>query len=83
MLLKSQVISDFLHKYTICRVKLNYFLYSFFNVYLIFERDRERERESRGEAERARDRIQSGLQALSCQHRTEAELELMNYEIMN
>ena len=38
-----------------------------------FEREIETERESRGGAERERHRIQSKLQALSCQHRAQRQ----------
>ena len=70
------------------------FLSLFFYCLFIFEREREREREREGERERkhaqvgerqrerGRHRIGSRLQALSCQHRADMGLELMNCEIM-
>ena len=61
--------------------KLSFLLFlRFVNVYL-FLRERERQSASGGEAERMRHRIQSRLQALSCQREPNMRLELMN-EIM-
>ena len=61
---------------------LNFIIFLvFFNAYL-FLRERERERKQGRDRERGTHRIQSRLQALSCQHRPDTGLKLMSYEIM-